>query len=138
TILGRDRLLEYAVHKLADASITSEALYYAALLLGKLHVFILELQDHWVMLQYIWVSSELKPNITREPAALDWSALKAAGCQDHRLKSDNNSYGIENQYWDQYLPTWANARNTLSDAKYRDLLQNSKEWVDLDLLFRKL
>jgi D-alanine transfer protein len=137
--LEHDPLLRFALEKLADGSLVSQALYYAALPLGKLQTLVLRLQDHWEMVAFIWQHDHLKPNVPRRKQPIDWPATLNRAEMVFRQHNDNNPFGFDNQLWQQKISAWAaRSQNTRPDAKFLADLQRGKEWTDLNLLLREL
>jgi D-alanine transfer protein len=135
--LDKEPLLRFALQRLAGGSPLDLALYYAVWPLGKLQTAILELQDHWEVLTYIWADPGLSPDVARAPAALDWAALAARAEQEQMAATTNNPYGIDNDTWNTYVNK-APKRYGSMDSAALQRLDQSAEWTDFDILLRIL
>ncbi len=99
-VMSKDALLECAAQQLAGGSLADRALYFAVYPLGKLHLFIVRLQDHWEILSYIWGQKGLQPAVQRKPASLDWAALAGKAAAQVAKESNNNVFDVNNSWWD--------------------------------------
>ncbi len=135
--LDKEPVLRFALHRLAGGSPLDLAQYYAVWPLGKLWTSILELQDHWEVLTYIWANPQLTPDVTRAPAAVDWAALATRAEQEQMAAASNNPYGIDNDTWNSYANTDPKKYGSLDKAALKKL-DRSLEWTDFDILLRVL
>lgn len=136
--LRNDRMLNFALERLADGSQVSRALYLAILPYGRLETWGLGLQDDWETVNFIWQADSLNLKVAKEPGELDWDMLLAHAQTRYRQRSDNNPFGFDNDQWTQFGPQWLNARNTLEDKRFLRALRLSLGWTDLELLLREL
>jgi D-alanine transfer protein len=137
--LEKEPLLRFALERLADGSPLDRALYYAVWPLGRLWTSVLELQDHWETLTFIWAHTELNAEVARVPAAIDWQALEAQAQQEQEASANNNPYGIDNQIWtkDEQGHVTGQPLSDVGRFAFKEL-QRSAEWTDLDILLRIL
>jgi D-alanyl-lipoteichoic acid biosynthesis protein DltD len=136
--LDKEPLLRFALERLAGGSPLDLALYYAVWPLGKLWTAVLELQDHWEMLSFVWSHPQLNPDVARVPADIDWAALTARAQQEQEAATDNNPYGVDNSLW----AGTAHHNLARTPGKWDQIaferLQASAEWTDFDILLRVL
>ncbi len=138
TMLEKEPVLRFALERLADGSPSSRMLYYAVWPLGRLWTSVLELQDHWEALTYIWAHPQLNLEVPRQPAAIDWAALEVQAQREQEADADNNPYGIDNDVWaTSYVQGEEKAQGSMDQAAL-ERLQVSAEWTDLDILLRVL
>jgi D-alanine transfer protein len=136
TTLDKEPVLRFALKRLAGGSPLDLALYYAVWPLGKLWTTVLELQDHWEVLAFIWSNPQLNPEVPHVPAAIDWAALKARAEQEQMANADNNPYGIDNELWQGQEHT-TRAPGSIDPIALKRL-RGSPEWADFDILLRVL
>jgi D-alanine transfer protein len=136
TTLDKEPVLRFALKRLAGGSPLDLALYYAVWPLGKLWTTVLELQDHWEVLAFIWSNPQLNPEVPHVPAAIDWAALKARAEQEQMANADNNPYGIDNELWQGQQHT-TRAPGSIDPIALKRL-RGSPEWADFDILLRVL
>jgi D-alanine transfer protein len=129
-------LLKFALERLADGSPIGRALLYAVSPLARLYIWTNELQDHWQVLLYIFGRHDLRPGLELQPGTLDWPVLIAKGEEAARKSSTNNSYGADNDIWNQYADEWLGEKNDLANGKFQQVLRASAEWNDLRLLLQ--
>lgn len=132
--LKKDGLLSFALSLLADGSPPSVALYGATMPLGKIHLLILNLQDHWETIDYISHRPGLKTEILRTPKTLDWQKLATQAEHSYRQHATNNSFGMDNDQYLYYREDILKGENSTTDDKFIRLVNNSKGWTDLGLL----
>jgi D-alanine transfer protein len=135
--LDKEPLLRFALERLAGGSPLDLALYYAVWPLGRLWTAVLELQDHWQTLTFVWAQPRLNPDVARVPAAIDWAALTAKAEQEQMAAASNNPYGIDNDTWTRYVhhdPRASGSRDEIALGR----LKASDEWADFDILLRVL
>lgn len=136
--LKKDQLLKFALERLADGSTLSLALYYSALPLGKLHLFVLNLQDHWETINYIGQQPEVPLEPHRDAKQFDWMALAAMAETQYRQHANNNPFGMDNDQWIYYRQAVLEGANSTTGDKFRALVGKSLGWTDLDLLLNGL
>ncbi len=138
--LKADPVLQFAVQQLTCACSYGWALYDLALPLGQADTWIIRLQDHWEVLNYIWSHPKLNPLVTRKPARINWPAEIAQAVQTEKLYANNNPYGIENNTWTKtYSKILTQPKKPgASDAQFIRNLNSSKEWTDFDLALQVL
>ncbi len=138
--IGQDPLLRYGVFQLVDDSLLSRALYIAAYPIAFLDIFIIKLQDHWEVLNYIWQHPTLTPTVTRQPISLDWTKLIAQAYVKQKSETSNNPYGVENSAWKTMAQELSSKKQSpvLADLTYMRNLNKSQEWVDFDILLQTL
>lgn len=137
--LKKDQILQFALQHLAGDSPLDRALYDVTWPLGKLQTWILELQDHFQTVSYILSKPGLNPDVTRQPATIDWNQLATRARQEQMQNANNNPYGFDNKIWSQqfdhqFTPQPDGSR----DQAYIAAVDNSAEWTDLDILLRTL
>ncbi|MGA7275903.1 MAG: D-alanyl-lipoteichoic acid biosynthesis protein DltD [Candidatus Udaeobacter sp.] len=116
--LAEDGLLELAVRCLASGRPVDRFILMGIWPLGKLQNVMLDLQDHFEALVYIFGGGKPVP---------DWLRLHS-----HKVHSRKSSDG-EDQQTKSFDATWP-AR----DAAFRARITAASEWADLELLFRTL
>jgi D-alanine transfer protein len=136
--LKADPVLETTLELLADDSPTEAMLYLAAMPIGKLSVFVLQLQDHWETVNSILAQADLKAAMPRRAARLHWPRLLVAAQESYKAHSNNNPFGFDNLQWDLYGGGWTHDQASLTDATFLANLRGSKGWTDLDLLLQAL
>ncbi len=137
--LADEPVLNFALQTLAKDSPLDRVLYYAVWPLGKLQTTIIELQDHWNTLTYFAAHPNLRTDIPRQPAVIDWPALKTAAKQFQISHTSSNSFGIPNTaWWDHYQQQLLFKADGSDDKNYLNALKNSLEWTDLETLLRVL
>lgn len=136
--LANDPLLNTSLHLQVHDTIPGMLYYYSLLPLGKLNVWILNLQDHWETLSYIRSQPDLKPAMPRRAMKVNWDDMVARAEQSYAKHADNNPFGFDNMQWDAYAYVWSAAEGTLTDQGFYQSLDQSKGWTDLDLLLRVL
>ena len=117
--LAEDGLLELAVRCLASGRPVDRFILMGIWPLGKLQNVMLDLQDHFEALVYIFGGGKPLP---------DWLRL----IHSHKVHSRKSSDG-EDQQTKSFDATWP-AR----DAAFRARITAASEWADLELLFRTL
>lgn len=134
TVAG-DPLLRFALERLADASVGSRLLYYAALPLGKLHNLALRLRDHWDTL--VFLRAQLGSTaVERRQRELDWASLLARAGESAQRNADGNPFGFEGAFWTAHAPEIATRKGVYPPDAVERGLERSTEWDDLDLLLR--
>jgi hypothetical protein len=138
TTLERDPLLAFALQKLADGSMPSAALYYAALPLGKLQCALFRIQDHWETCSLIRERAPAPAKSPYGPEPIDWQALADQAEREYQAHADNNPFGIENRSWSQSFASQVAPAHGPRDGLFLRRLDGAEEWKDLDLLLRAL
>ena len=137
--LKKDPILQFALQHLASDSPLDRALYDVTWPLGKLQTLKLELQDHFQTVSYILSKPGLNPDVTRQPATIDWNQLAARARQEQMQNANNNPYGFDNKIWSQqFAHQFTPQPDGSSDQAYIAAVENSAEWIDLDILLRTL
>ncbi len=138
--LNADPILQFAVQQLVCPCSYGSTLYVLALPLGQINTWIIRLQDHWAVLNYIWSHPKLNPVVTRRPARINWTSEITQGLQADKIASNNNPYGIENSAWtDTYSKILIQRRKPgSSDAQFIWNLNHSTEWTDFELALQVL
>jgi len=136
----RDPLLHFALRLLAGGSVLQRALFAALEPLGRLETMIVRLQDHAECLAYLRGRPKLDPAVPTAPAAVDWAAIEAHAEKEQVAHSATNPYGIEDMIWMKGLRAWRTNPGSAGsqDAKIIRLLQDSREWEDLDIMLSVL
>ena len=139
--LANRPLLKFALENLADGSSVGLACYHAVLPLLVVHNAILRYQDHLRVVSLLWkhpgwARSRLSPPGGRQ---LDWATLHRQADETYRAHCNNNEFGMDNDKWVRQLRAlMLKRRNTRSDEEFRRTVEQSQEWVDLELLLREL
>jgi D-alanine transfer protein len=126
--LEKRRLLEFALRRLASGRFLDRVVFCALWPIGKAQTVLLELQDHFAALNYIWRAGS-SPAPRRHSEIVDWPRLiaKAGGSNttdaDKIKKSSNPD--------EQIAPG-------RSDERFRIHMNKAPGWRDLDLLLRTL
>ncbi len=136
--LKSDPVLNFALEKLADDTWPSRVLYYAVWPLGKLQTAIIELQDEWEALQAIMAQPHLPPAEPCRPATLNWPLLEKQARQEQAASANNNPYGIDNDFWLGLRERMGQQIKDNTGQKYIDDMQQSAEWLDLEILLKML
>jgi len=132
--LDDDPLLKNALRNLAAGSFQNQFLYTLTLPLGQLNLYILRLQDHYAVWNYLQSNPQLNPVIERTPQKINWNDVIHAGEIEQKNNTNNNPYGIDNLTWTQkYHQVFTFAPPGSGDQHYITHLENSKEWVDLEI-----
>jgi D-alanine transfer protein len=139
TTLQADPVLHFALTMLDGGSWLHRLLYAVVWPLGRLHILATELQDHWETLAVIWSQPQLNPQVSRQPATLDWETLMAQAQQEQEANANNNPFGMDNTLWIERNRERVEQRtNTMTDESAIAQLQQSAEWIDLEILLRVL
>ncbi len=137
--LVKDPILHFALDRLVGNSFWDHLLYSAALPLGELEIFVLRLEDHWNVLNFIWTNPKLTTAVSRKPETPDWTSLAVRAEAQYKLESNNNTYGIENKIWTTKIsPIVANGPSKTSEKDFVTHIQTSQEWGDLEILLQTL
>ena len=138
--LASDPVLQFAIQQLNCKCGYGLYLYDLAWPLGQLNIWIIQLQDHWNVLSYIWGHPNLNYQVNHKPEQINWSEEISQATTAQKMYSSNNPYGIENDIWNAYyahvlVPP---KQPGSADSAYIQELNNSKEWIDFDLALRVL
>ncbi len=136
--LKSDPLLSFALEKLDDNSWLSRVQYYVVWPLGKLQTAIIELQDEWDALQAILTQPDLPPETPCRPATLNWPLLETQARQEQIASANSNPYGIDNEFWVGLQERMKQQIKDDTGAKYIAGMQQSDEWLDLEILLKTL
>jgi D-alanine transfer protein len=134
TTLGKDPVLLYAAQNLVKNSLLNDLVYYLALPAGQLNLMVINLQDHWEVLNYIWANPKLTPTVTHKPAVINWQAAINKAEAEQKIASSNNPYGFENSDWTKRYGNFQAKKPGSLDQTRLGEFTNSKEWGDLQLL----
>lgn len=136
--LRNDRLLKFALKRIADGSFSNRLLYYAILPLGELETFMLSLQDHMSTVAFISQQGNLDTTIVKETRAIKWASLLSHSQARHLANSNNNPFGVDNGQWKEFGAIWLLKKNSLDDEQFVKTMSASTAWTDLDLLLSEL
>jgi len=138
--LNTDPILQFGVQQLICPCSYGSTLYVLTLPLGQINTWIIRLQDHWDVLNYIWSHPKLNPAVTRKPAQINWVSEIAQSLRVDKTYSTNNPYGIENSAWTNTCSKILAQRRKpgSSDAQFLWNLDHSTEWADFELALRVL
>lgn len=136
--LDGDPVLHLALVALADGSAAGDALYLAALPLGRLQTAVLRLQDHWDTRCLLQDRAEpVPPAEAVTAAAPDWAALAEHAERASRPRTRGNPFGFDDRLWREGLHASAPfAEPGTRDEAFRRELAESTEWQDLEVLLR--
>jgi D-alanine transfer protein len=138
--IDKDALLHFGVIRLTDNSLFSRVLYIAAYPIAFLDIFIIKLQDHWAVLNYLLQHPKLSPHVTRQTMRINWSKLMIQAYIEQKLATSSNPYGVEDPAWKK-MEQELNAKKkspASGDKAYLQNLNKSQEWVDFDILLQTL
>jgi D-alanine transfer protein len=137
--LEKEPLLRFALERLAGDSLLDRALYYAVWPLGKLWTLVLELQDQWQTLTFLWAPPKLQPPAPHVPAPIDWQALEAKAEREQEANANNNPFGFDNTIWIAHYQNPKPGDDLFGPDKAAVTnLKQTLEWTDLDILLRTL
>jgi D-alanine transfer protein len=138
--LNDDPILQFAVQQLACKCWYGSYLYDLTWPLGQADIWIIRLQDHWEVLNYVWRHPNLNSQVIRKPEQIDWSKQIAQAVIIQRTHSDNNPYRIENDIWKEiFAKKLALPKEPGSaDLGFIQILNDTKEWTDFDLVLQVL
>ena len=138
--LKNDPTLRFAVQQLSCACGYSPILYDLTWPLGQFNIWIIRLQDHWEVLNYITNHPSLSPQVVREPKPIDWSKDISEAMTGEKMVTNSNPYGIRNDIWEaKYSKTPAlPMKPGSSNFGFILGMDDSKEWADFDLTLRVL
>ena len=125
--LKNSPLLEFALKRLASGRCLDRIIFCALWPIGKAQTTVLELQDHFTAFNYI--RHKVKPAGPFHPETLDWSKL--IGSADGTKTTDADTV-IK-------APSLGEGQMVgRQDAAFRDHMDASTAWIDLELLLRTL
>lgn len=138
--LNADPILQFAVQQLICPCSYGSPLYVLTIPLGQINTWIIRLQDHWEVLNYIWRHPQLNPTVTRKPAQINWASEIRQSIRVDKTYSTNNPYGIENSAWTTtYSKILAQRRKFGSNnTQFIWNLDHSTEWTDFELALQVL
>lgn len=128
-----DRLLAFALDRLADGSALSRMLYYASWPLGRLHAVALRLGDHWETLTFVQAQQGLH-SLPRQAAGLHWPTLLRQAEGDAARAAGRNPFGFEGRFWSTHAAEIARQKGAYASSGDHGVFAASAEWADLDLL----
>jgi D-alanine transfer protein len=139
-MVHQDPLIGFAADRLVSDAWFDQALYAAALPLGKLQNLVLQVQDLWETCLYLQAhQAELASSPPKQAATLDWASLGQQAEREQASASDSNPFGFDNGVWVQKYNRLVPEREAqFDDASFADNLQHTAEWTDLDLLLKGL
>lgn len=117
--------LRFALKLLASDHWLDRVLFCAVWPIGKAQTIIIELQDHFEAVNYIWLKR--KPAPSRRPETVDWSKLIASVGGIETI--DVSRVSIASRGKEKTGP---------SDATFRNDMNASPGWANLELLLRTL
>ncbi|MCK6556227.1 D-alanyl-lipoteichoic acid biosynthesis protein DltD [Candidatus Binatia bacterium] len=133
--LAGDRLLRFAIERLADGSVSSRFLYYASWPLGAAHCLVLRLADHWENLAFLRARGGSSP-VPRQGAELDWPALLGRAERESERAAGRNPFGFESGFWAAHAAEIARQKGAYASPAAAPDIEGSAEWKDLELLLR--
>jgi D-alanine transfer protein len=119
-------LLRFALERLASGSWLDRVVFWALWPMGKAQNLVLDLQDHFESLMFIFQRVKSAPLLHRE--ALDWPKLMARATDDAAASAKT---------WILPDPEDTPIGHT-SDAAFLARIAQAHEWIDLELLLRTL
>lgn len=137
--LQDDPLLTLVLQTLSKGNPLHRAAFLALMPIAKLQETILQVQDHYATLSYIWNHPEIKTDVTRRPQDLNWSVLLSHAKPYAARHATNNPFGIMNTEWKiAWKALAARHHNDSNDAGFLRSLDRSHGWGDLVLLSETL
>jgi D-alanine transfer protein len=125
--LENSPLLEFALTRLASGRWLDRLIFCALWPIGKAQTTALEVQDHFAAFNYI--RHKIKPAVPFHPATSDWSKL-IANADGSKITDTDIVTNASNLSGDKTI-----ARR---DDAFRDRMNASTAWIDLELLLRTL
>ncbi len=138
--LQSDSILQFGIQQLTCFCNYGSILYDLAEPLGEINIWIIRLQDHWAVLNYIWSQPQLNPLMPHQSKRIDWSNEIAQAVRIQKLYAGNNPYGVPNIIWTNTyskILTPPKMPGT-GDAKFLWDLNHSTEWTDFGLVLQAL
>lgn len=130
-----DMVLTLAVRNLANGGLASRLKYALIYPLGQLEALTIRMQDHFSVWNYIQTHPGINPVTQYRFQSIDWAAQLAQADAEQQSASSNNPFGVENNIWikEYHQKVESNAIGSI-DQKYLTLIEESKEWGDLELM----
>jgi D-alanine transfer protein len=119
--LAKSPLLRFALERLASGGQLNQIVFCMLWPLGKIQNAMLDLQDHFAALSYIFHDTKRTPR--RRVEMVDWSELIA-----DRSRNRGKAAGLV----EHFVPPWA------KEPAFRTRVEVTPEWTDLELLLRIL
>jgi D-alanine transfer protein len=121
--LSNDPILTFALKRLANNTFLDTVLYDAVFPLGRLHIFILRMQDHFEVLNFLR-KHHPNPRFFHQPHEINWNEGLPPLIPNQNFNPPNNTNG--NLY--------ENGSLCPEDQKYLETISKSKEWEDLRMV----
>jgi D-alanine transfer protein len=131
--ISQDSLLEFALPRLAGDNLEDRAVYYVLFPLGKMHLWIMRLQDHWEILNYVRDHPNLQTAVQRRPTVIHWASLAAKVAADVTKSHSNNPFDMSNVWWDNNKDRLLTLKNSTTDAKFARSTEAGGAWTNLEL-----
>jgi Protein involved in D-alanine esterification of lipoteichoic acid and wall teichoic acid (D-alanine transfer protein) len=125
--LENSPLLEFALKRLASGHWLDRLIFCALWPIGKAQTTVLEVQDHFAAFNYI--RHKIKPAAPFHPATSDWSKL-IANADRSKITDTDMVTNASNLSGDKTIDR--------RDDAFRDRMNASTAWIDLELLLRTL
>jgi len=125
--LENSPLLEFALKRLASGRWLDRIIFCALWPIGKAQTTVLEGQDHFAAFNYI--RHKIKPAAPFHPATSDWSKL-IANADRSKITDTDMVTNASNLSGDKTIDR--------RDDAFRDRMNASTAWIDLELLLRTL
>ncbi|HEX7978949.1 MAG TPA: D-alanyl-lipoteichoic acid biosynthesis protein DltD [Gemmatimonadaceae bacterium] len=133
-VTGNQALLAVPLHCLATHC-SFEPLLPALRPLWALRALSLRTEDAGRALAASFIT---KPAPARRAARIDWARLEAASDSSWRTRSANNPFGIEAKMWSRGSRRMLAARDSTTDVRFVQRMENAAAWDDLALLLATL
>ena len=125
--LEKSPLLEFALRRLASDRWLGRVVFCALWPIGKVQNALLEMQDHFAALDYIW--HQVKPAPRRHLEIIDWPKLITTVSA---LKTTDEDKPKKSSSLDEQIAPASR------DAAFRNRMDVAPGWTDLELLLRTL
>jgi D-alanine transfer protein len=125
--LENSPLLEFALKRLASGHWLDRLIFCALWPVGKIQTTVLELQDHFAAFNYI--RHKIKPAAPFHPGTSDWSKL-IASADESKITDTDMVTNASSLSGDKTIER--------RDDEFRDRMNASTAWIDLELLLRTL
>lgn len=122
--LKNSPLLEFALRRLASGGLLDRIIFCALWPMGKMQNAILNLQDHFAAMSYIFYKPKSRARLQHQ--VIDWPRLLAKASETADASEKQNVVPES----DKQKPL------RLSDAWFLSSLNHANQWKDLELLFR--
>ncbi len=139
-----DGLLSFSMQTLVSGSSAARVLYWLSYPLGRLQTRVLELQDHYEALAYLWSSAIPEQGPIHQGRSVDWRAELKTALAARTSASNNNQFGFDNDYWVRYGTSLEKGLIPIGDNSFRNVkdielyMRTSAEWTDLRILLHVL